>query len=212
LISRRIIKKEEKMVKKFDMWLLENSQGEGIDLQELTTLIQDAVLGNAERLRFTSQDGARLIEIIDSNPFIKQESLAFLRAKGATQLFRGTHDEWDPEWDEWETGMASFTYNRDVAESFGDGGSIVTVDLNQLGNDLLISIEWAAKWLGIAPLSEEEDDIYQDSDGWDDTDDIGFRGMIGDQYECLLRWPSVAAKCRLEDSNGDQYEDEDDDY
>lgn len=191
------------MIKKFDTWLAENSQGKGeIDLKELKTLIQDVVLGNAERLRFTDQDGARLIEIIDSNPFIKQDSLAFLKANGVTQLFRGTQEEWDPDWDEWETGMASFTHDRKVAESFGDGGSIVTVDLSQLGDDLLISIKWAAEWLGISPLSEEEAEVYRDSDGWDDTDDIGFRGMVGDQYECLLRWPSVATKCRLEKSIG----------
>jgi len=188
------------MIKKFDEWLVENANGVGgIDLRELKTLIQDAVLGNAEIMRFTSHDGERLIEIIDSNPFIKQESLAFLRAKGVTKLYRGTQDDWDPEWDEWETGMASFTYNRDVAAAFGEGGSIVSVDLDELGNDLLISIEWAAEWLGFTPLSGEEQSIYQESDGWDDTDDIGFRGMVGDQYECLLRWPNVAAKCKQED-------------
>ena len=190
------------MIKGFNKWLVEDVVDKnGIDITELKSLLQDVVLGNAEVLRFTDQDGARLIEIIDQNPFIKQESLAFLRAKGVTQLYRGIQEDWDPEWDEWETGMASFTYNRDVAEAFGEGGSIVAVDLNQLGDDLLISIEWAARWLGFTPLSGEEQNIYQNSDGWDDTDDIGFRGMAEDQYECLLRWPSVGNKCRLEDDS-----------
>ena len=188
------------MIKGFDSWIAENSMSSAdINLDEVKSLLVNAVLGNAERLRFTSEDGARLIKIIDQNPFIKQESLAFLRAKGATTLYRGIQDEWDPQWDEWETGIASFTWNREVAETFGDGGSLVSVDVNTLEDDLLISIQWAAEWLDFKPLTGEESQVYQDSDGWDDTDDIAFRGMVGDQFECLLRWPSVAKKCRLEE-------------
>jgi hypothetical protein len=183
------------MLVTFNQWLNENNNS--IDRDELKRLITDIVLGNAEILRFTKKDADRLLQIIESNSFIKTESLAFLKSKGVTTLWRGIDDDFDPEWDEFELNMTSFTYDREVAESFSGGQSLIQVRLDDIQDEFLLSIEWVSQWLGIEKLSSDEFNKYRESDGWNDEGDLGFRGMVEDQFECLVKWPDVAPKCEL---------------
>jgi hypothetical protein len=172
--------------------------------QELLDLIERWVLGNEESLIFWPEDGERLVQLVDRAPWIREESRAHLRASGVTQLWRGLHEEWDEEFDDVDSQggshFSSYSSSREVAYEFG-GGDLVAIPVDEALDNMVISIEWAAGWLGIKPFSQQEREEFEaelDAGGIDefreDSEDRWFRYMAWEQKEYLIRDRNVRQK------------------
>ena len=161
---------------------------------ELRELIKNWVLGNEESYRFFPKDGDRLMELVDQNPWLREESRRHLIKSGATQLWRGLHEEWDEEYEDQLGGseFSSYSSSREVAASFGNG-DLVSIPAELAADHVLVSIEWCAGWLGVEPFSEEEmleftEEINSGgiSDFVGDPDERWFRYMAWEQKEYLI--------------------------
>jgi hypothetical protein len=161
---------------------------------ELRELIKNWVLGNAESYLFYPEHGERLIALVDQNPWLREESRRHLVESGATQLWRGLHEEWDEEYEDQlgGSGFSSYSSSREVATEFGDG-DLLSIEVKSAVEHMLLSIEWCARWLGVEPFSEEEMREFTEelnsggiSDFEEDSDERWFRYMAWEQREYLI--------------------------
>jgi hypothetical protein len=162
--------------------------------QELLDLVQRWVLGNEQYYRFKPEDGERLVSLVEQNPWIREESRAHLAKSGAGRLWRGLHEEWNEEYADQLGGslFSSYSSSRAVAANFGSG-DLLSIPVKEAIRHMLISIEWAAGWLGVRPLSTAELEKFEaelDSGGIDDfeedSEERWFRYMAWEQREYLI--------------------------
>lgn len=162
--------------------------------QELLDLIQRWVLGNEDYYRFQPEDGERLVNLVEENPWIREQSRAHLAKSGVDRLWRGLHEEWDEEYEDQlgGSGFSSYSSSREVADGFGSG-DLLSIPVESAMQHMLISIEWAAGWLGVQPFSHEERERFEeelDSGGINgfepDSDERWFRYMAWSQGEYLI--------------------------
>jgi hypothetical protein len=159
---------------------------------KLMRLIEGWVMGNEESLRFTESDADELIRLIENNPFIREESLRQLDSKRVKTLWRGLHQDWEPDSDNYtiHDRIASFSSDRDVAASFGEH-TLLSIPIEKVRPNILLSIEWAAGWLGLAKVSPEQAKAEEDGE-WSDDPDVSFRYMAWSQKEYLVKLPLPA--------------------
>ena len=162
--------------------------------QELLDLVRRWVLGNDYNYGFHPEDGDRLVSLVEENPWIREQSRAHLAKSGSARLWRGLHDEWDEEYSDQLGGslFSSYSSSRDVADSFGSG-DLLSMPAELASRDMLLSIEWCADFLGVAPFSDQELAEFEeelDSGGIDefapDADERWFRFMARQQKEYLV--------------------------
>ena len=156
---------------------------------KLMRLIKGWVMGNEESLRFTESDADELIRLIENNPFIREESLRHLDSKRVKTLWRGLHQAWETDSDNYtmHDRITSFSSDRDVAAGFGEH-TLLSIPIEKIRPNILLSIEWAAGWLGLAEVSPEQAKAEEAGD-WSDDPDVSFRHMAWSQKEYLVRLP-----------------------
>lgn len=160
---------------------------------ELRELIKNWVLGNEESYRFLPEHGDRLVELIDQNPWLREESRRHLAGTGVKRLWRGLHDQWEEEYTDQLGGsnFSSYSSSMDVASNFGSG-DLLSIPVEEAIKHMLISIEWCAGWLGVEPFNQEEmqkfmDELDSGGINWDsDHDERWFRYMAWEQKEYLI--------------------------
>jgi hypothetical protein len=161
---------------------------------ELFDLVERWVLGNADYYGFQPEDAVRLVELVESNPWIREESRAHLAGSGIKRLWRGLHEEWNEEYEDQLGGslFSSYSSSREVAAEFGSG-DLVSIPVESAMEHMLLSIEWCARWLGIEPFSQEEMLKFTEeldsggvSDFEEDSDERWLRYMAWEQREYLI--------------------------
>ena len=160
---------------------------------QLLDLVERWVLGNEDYYRFKPEDADLLVELVERNPWLREESRAHLAASGVKVLWRGLHDEWEEDYEDQLGGsrFSAYTSSRDVAGNFGSG-DLLSIPVESAMEHMLISIEWCAGWLGVEPFNQEEmqkfkEELDSGGIGWDsDHDERWFRYMAWEQGEYLI--------------------------